>query len=979
MSDYTVSAEIVVNGANEAIKSFNNFGNTVQNSSSKLETSLKTLVKTFGSLFAIKKIKDFGSTLTQASANISAELAQFTATFKDNIRGTYDLLDESTEMFNRVGNATGVLASRLKVTGTKAFAQFKGAGVEVNEALSRTEQFLNQASDASAYYDISLEDAEAKLRSFLRGNVQAGDSIGLFTSESQRNTRAIEKYGKAYIKLTEAQKQMLMMDITQEIYDQSGATGQAEREADGYANVVGNLKETWRQFLAVIGKPVLERVIPIMQSISEKLISLGDKLENVKTWISEHKEGIDKLKQSLILAGIAVSSFIVISGGLVILQKVVTFVKNFTTSLKVMNTILKANWLTILIAGLVLLSVYLVRTFNTNDEFREKVITSWNTITSVVTPLIEGVISVVLTLWDSLKNLFTAIWEGGAIQMLIEGACTVIKTALEVVLDVIKNVVNFFVEHKDTIATWFDGIIGVITNVIDTITNIVKGDWSNAWNSFLNVFSSLWESIKASITIIIDGITGLFGTTPEKMLEIGENIILGIKNGIFNGWNKLKEGVTEVTGNIVGWFKEKLKIQSPSKIMADEVGTYISQGIAVGMKDGEYYIADSADELAQNGITQLQESIDANKDKNIFSSLFGDIDFTEIKTKITSSSIFKEIAKALGFKIKEEVAPEVAEATNKVVEEVKKEELKGWDKFWDDYNKNLEAFKTKASTISETFSSIMSGIQTYSPINSIVEYQDQLIQNEIDSMNIALTNLKNTNADELNEYQNKYDEENQMLVDKYNQGLISYDEYVSKKQALDDALVEYKQSQTDAEAEAEQELATKKDELSRKQFEANKVNSIASIWISTSQAIMKTFSEMGWIAGIPLSALLLAQAGFQTATIASQQYVPALAKGGIVDKATFAQIGEDGKEAIVPLENNLEWVNKLSDVIQPTMQQSSYDYSLLNKLEDIRNMIADYLSVIVNKNSTLVLDTGVLVGTIDSQLGSLTRLRTRGR
>ena len=154
-----------------------------------------------------------------------------------------------------------------------------------------------------------------------------------------------------------------------------------------------------------------------MQSISEKLISLGDKLENVKTWISEHKEGIDKLKQSLILAGIAVSSFIVISGGLVILQKVVTFVKNFTTSLKVMNTILKVNWLTILIAGLVLLSVYLVRTFNTNDEFREKVITAWNTITSVVTPLIEGVISVVLTLWDSLKNLFTAIWEGGAIQI----------------------------------------------------------------------------------------------------------------------------------------------------------------------------------------------------------------------------------------------------------------------------------------------------------------------------------------------------------------------------------------------------------------------------------------------------------------------------------------------------------------------------------------------------------------------------------
>lgn len=41
--------------------------------------------------------------------------------------------------------------------------------------------------------------------------------------------------------------------------------------------------------------------------------------------------------------------------------------------------------------------------------------------------------------------------------------------------------------------------------------------------------------------------------------------------------------------------------------------------------------------------------------------------------------------------------------------------------------------------------------------------------------------------------------------------------------------------------------------------------------------------------------------------------VPKLAHGGVVDKATLAMIGEAGKEAVVPLENNTEWIDKLAD------------------------------------------------------------------
>jgi phage-related protein len=40
--------------------------------------------------------------------------------------------------------------------------------------------------------------------------------------------------------------------------------------------------------------------------------------------------------------------------------------------------------------------------------------------------------------------------------------------------------------------------------------------------------------------------------------------------------------------------------------------------------------------------------------------------------------------------------------------------------------------------------------------------------------------------------------------------------------------------------------------------------------------------------------------------------VPQPAKGGIVDSATLAVVGERGKEAVMPLENNTEWIDILA-------------------------------------------------------------------
>lgn len=246
-------------GISKTQSSFKKFGSTI----SAQTVAMGNLIAS-GIEKAVSAVGRLGSSAVTAAADIAAENAQFTATFGE-------LEAAATGTFNSIAKDTGVLSTRLRNVGTKAFSQFKGAGLDAVSALSSMDTYTRLAADAAAYYDMSLEDADERLRSFLRGNTEAGDSIGLFTNETQRNNKALEVYGQKWLDLTEAQKQMLMLDIANEIYEQSGAIGQAQREADGWSNVVGNLKEAWRQALGVIGTPFVEGLTPAIQKLTEFL------------------------------------------------------------------------------------------------------------------------------------------------------------------------------------------------------------------------------------------------------------------------------------------------------------------------------------------------------------------------------------------------------------------------------------------------------------------------------------------------------------------------------------------------------------------------------------------------------------------------------------------------------------------------------------------------------------------------------------
>lgn len=88
----------------------------------------------------------------------------------------------------------------------------------------------------------------------------------------------------------------------------------------------------------------------------------------------------------------------------------------------------------------------------------------------------------------------------------------------------------------------------------------------------------------------------------------------------------------------------------------------------------------------------------------------------------------------------------------------------------------------------------------------------------------------------------------------------------------------------------------------------------------------------------------------------SKLSLPRLAKGGVVDEPTLAQIGEDGAEAVVPLERNTGWIDRLAGKIAQTSivqygqpaDEKSLD-KVISKMDELLDALQANQTITLNK------------------------------
>ena len=103
--------------------------------------------------------------------------------------------------------------------------------------------------------------------------------------------------------------------------------------------------------------------------------------------------------------------------------------------------------------------------------------------------------------------------------------------------------------------------------------------------------------------------------------------------------------------------------------------------------------------------------------------------------------------------------------------------------------------------------------------------------------------------------------------------------------------------------------------------------------------------------------------GFDVGTVAEIS-LPRLAKGAVISKPTTAIVGEDGAEAVVPLERNTQWINKVSSQFINDLGASKSIES--GTLETKVDRIISLLERMTERD--IYLDTGALVGELTMPL-----------
>jgi len=138
------------------------------------------------------------------------------------------------------------------------------------------------------------------------------------------------------------------------------------------------------------------------------------------------------------------------------------------------------------------------------------------------------------------------------------------------------------------------------------------------------------DDIKAAVGGAVDWVSDKFNSMlefvrgiPEQMKEIGANIISGLKDGIAEKWDELKEYMTGLLPDLPNWFRKAFEIESPSKVFHEigaQIGAGLTNGIAESSADVEAAVAmitgrakKGADDTAASVLGSMQQMFSKSK------------------------------------------------------------------------------------------------------------------------------------------------------------------------------------------------------------------------------------------------------------------------------------------------------------------------------------------------------------------------------
>ena len=209
-----------------------------------------------------------------------------------------------------------------------------------------------------------------------------------------------------------------------------------------------------------------------------------------------------------------------------------------------------------------------------------------NTIVSILPQVVQ---TIATTLPQMILNL---------LPQVIQGTIAVIEGLIEALPDIIIMIAEVL---PDLIPVIIDAVLKIIPMLIDHIPDFINAGFKLLTGLITGLIRAVPNLLSRTVQICIDLISKLLEwLNPGKLVEIGVNLVKGLWQGISNvkDWvlGKIKGFGEGILNGIKGFFG----IHSPSKVMANEVGKYLPEGMAVGIEANADSVNDSMNDIQKN-------------------------------------------------------------------------------------------------------------------------------------------------------------------------------------------------------------------------------------------------------------------------------------------------------------------------------------------------------------------------------------------